>query len=350
MATGIPLPGDMSDTFRKGVDTGSNMFTRMMQPILERERQKQLESHFQEQLKLQKAAAGRAGANSDLRRQMMQEQLLGLKHKNDPMYDLNQFAALQKMLMGSGQQQEAPQIPAPTQEMGEGMGMFTPEGMRQEQEPQQHPSQMGGQGGGQMGGINLEALKNNPLLRGFFKHKFGIDPLAPSAQTLEDKQSMALDLFRQKEKVKQDAKTGDIATNKVLTQNQLALQAIDTVIPMLDEFIKNPDKVYGQFDFSPSKKAAYEAKTGGMIDMLVAAQALPQVKESVELVKDQVRRRANETTKAYIERIKDFKKDLSARRSKSKSVVQSKKVDTERGGDDFSQMSDDELLKIAGGG
>jgi len=156
-------------------------------------------------------------------------------------------------------------------------------------------------------------------------------------------------LFKQKEAIKADGKSGNIATNKVLTQNQQAVQAIDTVMPMLDEFINDASKVYGRTDFDPSKKAAYNAKTAGMIDLLVAAQQLPQVKESVALVESQVRRQAGEDTKPYIERLKDFKKDMSGRRVKSRRVVDTKRVDSS-GADDMSGMSDDELRKIAGGG
>ena len=44
-----------------------SLFSSMLQPILEREKQKQLEKHFQEQLKLSKSAAGRASlAASDV--------------------------------------------------------------------------------------------------------------------------------------------------------------------------------------------------------------------------------------------------------------------------------------------
>jgi hypothetical protein len=197
--------------------------------------------------------------------------------------------------------------------------------------------------------MNFESLKQNPMLRGFFKKKFGFDPLAPSSQTQEEKDAAALNLFKKKEDIKAANKSGETATNKVLTQSQQAVQAIDTVIPMIDEFINNPSLVYGATDISPSKKAAYNAKTGGMIDMLVAAQSLPQVKESVNLVEQQIRRGTGESTDAYIKRLKDFKKDLLSRRVKASSVVNSKKVNAAPI-QDFTSMSDDELRKIAGGG
>lgn len=345
MSTRIPLPGNMIDTLMKGVDTGGAMYSRAMQPILDREHQKQAEEHFKQQMALRKAAFARAGANQDIQRKILEQQLLGLTHKNDPMYEINQFAALQNMLTGGGGGAMPGQQPAPTQEMGEGMGVFSPEGMADAQAAPVAPPTGGGQGGP----INLEAMRNNPLLRGFFKHKFGIDPLAPSAQTPEDKQAMALDLFQKKENIKKQSKGGDIPTNTVLTQNQQALQGIKTVLPMLDELINNPDSVYGPTDFSPSKKAAYNAKTSGMIDTLVAAQSLPKVQASIDLVEQQIRRGTNESTSAYIKRLKDLRKDLVNRKGRAKDVLSNRKVDT-NDDDDFSQMSDDELRKIAGGG
>ena len=351
MSTRIPLPGNMIDTLMNGVKTGSGMYSGIMQPILDREHQKQAEAHFQEQLKLQKAAAGRAGANSDLNRMILQQQLLGLQHKNDPMYEFNQFKALQDMItgggMGGGQAPGAPQQPAPAQEMGEGMGMFSPQGMQEAQQAPPVTAPAAGNTAG-AGGVNLDALRQNPLLRGFFKHKFGYDPIA-MPQTPEDKQAASLDLFQQKENIKKQNKGGDIPTNTVLTQNQQAIQGIKTVIPMLDELIKNPKSVYGPTDFSPSKKAAYNAKTSGMIDTLVAAQSLPKVQASIDLVEQQIRRGTNESVDSYIKRLKDLRKDLVNRQGRAKSVLENRKVDT-GAGDDFSNMSDDELRQIAGGG
>jgi len=184
--------------------------------------------------------------------------------------------------------------------------------------------QLMGQGNG-TGGVNLDTLKKNPMLRGFFKKEFGYDPLA---ETPEQKEAAELDLFKKKNDIRVSNRSGDTATNTVLTQNQKASQAIDTILPLMNDLITHPNTIYGRWDINPSKKAAYNAKTGGMIDLLVAAQGLPQVKESVDLVSQQIRRGTGESTDSYIKRLKDFKKDLMARKEKSLSVIKSKKVDT----------------------
>ncbi len=319
MALNIPNVGSPGEALLNGVNTGSSMFSRLMQPILDREKQAQLERHFQEQLKLSKAAAGRAAqAAADAHKKM------------DPMYGINQYMALENWLKGQhggmptpvgGQQGAAmPAISIPEQEAGEGMGMFTPQGLN---EAQQIPPQSN-----VVGGIDLDLMRKHPMLRGFAKQYLKFDPLAPIAQSPQEKQEMALDLFRQKEALKAQNKGGETPTNTVLTQNQQAIQGIDTVLPMLNNLIDNPDKVYGKWDFSPSKRAAYNAKTSGMIDTLVAAQSLPKVQASIDLVEQQIRRGTNESDDAYIKRLEDLREDLKLRRGKAQEVIKSRKVNT----------------------
>lgn len=339
MATRIPLPGNMIDSLLNGFKVGSDIYSTVQQPRLAREKMKQLEEHFQEELKLKKAAAGRAGANSDLQRQLLLQKL-------DPMHEINQYKALENWIKGqSANQQNNVSASMPTEELGEGMGVFSPEGL---QEAQQQPQVNNPGGSGNQGGVDLELLKQNPLLRGFFKKHIGYDPLAAIPQTLQEKQDAALDLFKQKEALKMQNKGGDTPTNTVLTQNQQAIQGIDTVIPMLDELLASKD-IPGILDFSPGKKAAYNAKTSSMIDTLIAAQTLPKVQASIDLVEEQIRRNTGETVTDYKKRLRSLRDDLVKRRGRSQAVVKTRKVNTAPL-EDFSHLSDDELRKIAGGG
>ena len=59
MALNIPMPDLPGTSFLKGVDTGSSMFSRMIQPVIERERLKQQQEQFIQNLALQKQAEGR---------------------------------------------------------------------------------------------------------------------------------------------------------------------------------------------------------------------------------------------------------------------------------------------------
>lgn len=290
--TQLPFSG-----LNQAIATGGNLFSQMMNPVIQRENMMRQWKQHLENMALQKQQMAHAARNDDLQRQILQERLTGLHHANDPNYELNKFK-----------------------------------------------STLGG-----LNNVDMEALKKNPALRGFFKHQFGFDPLSPAELTPEEKDARALNLFQQKENIKKQNRGGDVPTNSILTQNQNAIQGIDTVVPMIDEIINNPQIVYGQTDFSPSKKAAYNAKTSGMIDTLVAAQSLPKVQASIDLVSEQIRRHTNESTDAYIKRLKDLRKDLINRRGRSQSVLKNRKINTDEL-EDFSKMSDDELRKIAGGG
>ncbi len=190
MALGIPLP---SADFGGGLaKTSQNLFNQMLQKGIKDEDRKQSERHFEEQLKLSKAAAARAGAMDPLRRMILEQQLQGLKNKNDPMYEVNQMKALMGMLSGGQGGGQMPQEAAPTQEMGQGMGMFSPQGLADQSMPsvdngdQTAPTAPNTAQGGTM---DFTALRNNPMIRGLFKHKYGIDL---GAETPDEKELHAV--------------------------------------------------------------------------------------------------------------------------------------------------------------
>ena len=320
MVLGIPLPGDMADTLRKGVDTGSSMFARLMQPILDREHQKQLEEHFQEQLKLQKAAATRAGANSGIQRQILEQQLLGLQHKNDPNYEFNQFKALQDMITGGDQgggMQQQPQMPQPTQEMGEGMGIFSPEGMQEAQQPEQQAIQASPQG---EPGMNFDALRQNPMLRGFFKHKFGFDPLAAVPQTPEDKQAAALDLFKQKEQIKASNKTGsgETLTAPIKTKYQNVIGGVTSARPILKKLIEEtkkgniPGQMIGSL-FKRDAQASYKGEVSTLLDGVRNAYTIPNTDSGTAKAEDKVLRKNGESDANYAKRLEGILDQMDAR-------------------------------------
>ena len=331
MALGIPLP---SADFGGQVASGSqNFMNQMIMHNLNKKKMAQQQAQFEQELALKKQTAGRVGANSDLTRSILQQQLLGLQHKNDPNYDFNQYRALEQMIKGQGNQnQNMPQDSMPKQEAGEGLGIFTTQGMaeNQEQGAQNAPStaEATGTGGAETGGIDLQLLKTHPALRGLAKKLLGYDPLAQIPQTPQEEQTDALNLFKQKEAIKADAKSGGAATDAVLTQNQQSVQGIDTVLPMLDELI-NSKKIPGIMTFSLGENATYKAKTSSMIDTLVAAQQLPKVQASIDLVEEQIRRKSGESVDNYKSRLKDLRKDLISRRKRAKSVVETRKINTE---------------------
>lgn len=62
MALNIPMPGAPGTGFMQGVDTGSNLWSRIMQPQMERARLEQQQNQFVQNLALQKQAQSRAQA------------------------------------------------------------------------------------------------------------------------------------------------------------------------------------------------------------------------------------------------------------------------------------------------
>lgn len=139
MATNIPLPGLMGDSFLKGMDSGSGMFQKIMQPILEREKQKQQDAQFRSTEARMGSEFDRqfaqTGGMNNLRRMLIEEQIKHQQNLNDPNYKrdqmMNSFSALQSM---QNQGQPAPEQPSALSmmmggqpSMGQGQGMMSDE-------------------------------------------------------------------------------------------------------------------------------------------------------------------------------------------------------------------------------
>ena len=164
MALNIPMPGMPGTGFLQGINSGSSMFSRMIQPQLEREKQAQAERHFQEQLKLSKAAAARAGANNDLQRQIMQQNLLKLQHSNDTRWALQQLQDKLNFIqnLGGSNENNAQSLQPNMMKMllsqeqpdmfqGQGAIMPEPEAMTEDVQSQGQPNNLSG--------IDMEAVK-----------------------------------------------------------------------------------------------------------------------------------------------------------------------------------------------
>lgn len=62
MAINVPMPDLPGNSLLKGIDTGSTLWSRIMQPAIERERMQQQQQQFMQNLALQKQAAARTAA------------------------------------------------------------------------------------------------------------------------------------------------------------------------------------------------------------------------------------------------------------------------------------------------
>lgn len=97
MALGIPLPGSFGEALNQGVNTGSGMFARIMQPILQREQLAQQMKIHKDALALQQAAAGRASALAPLNQRIAELKLAKAERESDP---AKQLAYMQEILHG----------------------------------------------------------------------------------------------------------------------------------------------------------------------------------------------------------------------------------------------------------
>lgn len=228
MPLNIPMPDLPGNAFLKGMDSGGSLFTRLMEPRLEREKQKQAHEHFLQELMAKKEAAERSQAfqsRFDPQRQaILQQQLLGLKQKNDPMYDFNKYKALEDMFKSRGGVNNMSGS-MPNSELGQGLGVFSPEGLQTAQQNDDTEDD----------GINYEMLKKHPALRGFFKSQFGVDPLAPTPETPEQKRKLDLQSQIDLENVKTENKT------KALEQTELL--AVKKDLPALEKSLKGIDEL-----------------------------------------------------------------------------------------------------------
>lgn len=169
MPTGIPLPGDLGELLRQGIATGGDLYTRMMQ-------------------------LNNANKNSDLERALLEQKVLEEKNKNDPMYEINNLRNVMAMFQGQNPEngqgnQQGISPPNPTQLVGQGMGALSPQGLQAEQskppkniglrpyDKMQNSEAQLFQKNGNIGGINLNAVMQHPVLRSYFKHHFGYDPI-----------------------------------------------------------------------------------------------------------------------------------------------------------------------------
>lgn len=120
------------------------------------------------------------------------------------------------------------------------------------------------------------------------------------------------------------------ATRGFLTQNQKVIQAIDNVLPKIEELVEqdvpyqNPIYLGGLPAArigSPQRMADYEAKVASITDTLVGALSLPNTNESLHLVSTMISKQPNEGDKAYHKRLESLIEDLVKRRENAESVA-----------------------------
>lgn len=307
MVFGLPTPVSSMDAFQKGFGFDAGL----MKEILARKQLSQQMKIHQDDLAMRKAAAARAGANSDLNRMILQERLKSLHNQNDPMYEINNLKQMMAAFGGgekklpTEQESYIPSIggmgdtsqPMPSLNLDSSIPSapnmpsisYSPDSFipsyndptvtQQEDKPQQLESfiqqalsqnnapsgsipQMNEQAvspyeaaqSGQ-GGLDMETIKNSPILRGWFKKKFGFDPGAPTPQTPEEKLNNQIRLH-------QENRAFDIAHPTAAKETALHGEARDAAdLERLKKEAGENSEVY------QNAKAQYDAKLDAKKDL-----------------------------------------------------------------------------------
>ena len=100
----LPMPGAPGDAFTKGIDTGSGMFQRLMQPILHREDASRQWAQHQDNLALQQQAqniraqaAAREAEMFPMQKEAQELNLQSLRREVDPRAKMDYYRQLQQM-------------------------------------------------------------------------------------------------------------------------------------------------------------------------------------------------------------------------------------------------------------
>lgn len=161
MATGIPLPSaNFGAAFSSGADS-------IIKNLMDQQQLAQQRKYQQGQLGIQQQAQDRAQQEWEMKK--------------------SQYDMLQRMMNGEPAQ---PMQSMPTQEYGQGMGMFTPDGV---QDAQQQAQQQQPQG-------DMNAFLQTPMGRGLYHQVYGIDPMSHTdVLTGPAREAMDLERLRQQQ-------------------------------------------------------------------------------------------------------------------------------------------------------
>lgn len=147
-ASDLPMPTNPMDAFSSGTQN-------IIKDLMARQQLAETAKYDKGQLGIQQQAQDRAQQEWEMKK--------------------SQYDMLQNMMNGQPAQ---PMQPMPAQEYGQGMGMFTPEGMQDAQQQAQQQQPVG----------DMSAFLQSPLGRGLFHEFYGIDPASETPQQRETRE------------------------------------------------------------------------------------------------------------------------------------------------------------------
>lgn len=204
MALNIPMPESGGDALLKGLDTGSTLMNRIMTANLERQRLQQQQAQFLQDLALKKQAEQRSESLFPYQLQQLKD--VHAKAANEAL-----MRNYMNSILGNSSDNST-----------DGNVTGTPG-----QSVSQQTGTASTTGNGK-GGINLDVLKQNPMLRGFFKKQFGYDPLAETPDEKRQKDMEAKLEFdkKQAENKEQQAAAADIPHLQATKQGLQVMEQI----------------------------------------------------------------------------------------------------------------------------
>ena len=350
MAMGIPLPGQPGDALNQGLNTGSSMFARIMQPILARENaQRQWKQHLGN-LAVSQAAGGRANQLLPFQLQAMQDAHEASQFARDPAAQMNMIKQMMSAAGGQGMTGSQPQPGGMNygSEGGDSPNTYVPPNNGDVSPGQAAIEAQQRASAPSLAGIDVNNM--NPLqmavAKKFFPHMFD--------QTPDQKTAQQLDLFKQKESIKQATKTGsgETLTAPIKTKYQNVIGGVTSARPIINKLIeetkkgKIPGQMIGSL-FKRDAQANYKGEISTLLDGIRNAYTIPNTDSGTAKAEDKVLRKSGESDANYAKRLQGILEQMDQRERDARTKLSAGNITASA--TDYSKMSDDELRKIAEG-
>lgn len=260
----IPFQGEPIESFGKGMAQGQNL----IQQLLARRQMEQQAKQFERELGLRQSQENRLLSTEGRLQERSPFELRKLQMQTDPALKAQYFKELEEKL-------------------------------------------------GQMG-------FGNNFGKQLFAAETGIDPdyqsplekIMIARHEAELQRQHGIEDFKEKEQIRSENKranvNADLPTNSFITQIQQQVQAIDNLLPELEELKVStsiPIQVGSKFH-SPNAQADYEALISGLAERLVAGFGYSSSDTALEEAKNQLKKMPLESEKSYKERIDKLKARL----------------------------------------
>lgn len=293
----VPWRDEPGTNLMKSLDTGSSMFTRYMQPIIQREQlaqQKALEEQMMQFRQKQLAQQWQQHVQSHALQQQQQDRLMEqFQHDKTlwPLYQQELQAKVKKakydampigeklkfledqmsnMNFGGASEPQTEEINLPEINLGQ---VASPIAGQTMQMPVEQPAQ-------QTNPAMMDQQQlANAMLRAHLK-ELGLDP---DYQTQAQKDANEMRKFEEKERIKAQNKKKENTEITQATRNeaQRIISATNSILPILNDLI-NMDIPNQNFSFlKPSDQEKYKRKSFLAADKLMTISKLPRIQESL---------------------------------------------------------------------